>query len=227
VNTTAGSLGSAEQEELDVAAMRADYARGELRAEDLKSDPIEQFGLWFKQACDAGLLEPNAMSLSTVSGDGQPSLRTVLLKSFDARGFVFFTNLGSRKAREIAGNSRIALLFAWLPLERQVAVTGTAERISTAETLKYFLTRPRGSQIGAWVSNQSSVIASRKLLEMEWERMKEKFAHGDVPRPSFWGGYRVRPRQIEFWQGRRNRLHDRFVYTRQSDGSWTIERLAP
>jgi pyridoxamine 5'-phosphate oxidase len=227
VNTTAGNSGSTPRAEIDVAAMRADYARGELRAAELKSDPIEQFGMWFKQACDAELLEPNAMSLSTVSVDGQPSLRTVLLKSFDARGFVFFTNLESRKAREIAGNPRVALMFAWLGLERQVIVTGTAERISSGEALKYFLSRPRGSQIAAWVSNQSSVISSRKLLEMEWERMKEKFAHGHVPLPSFWGGYRVRPHKVEFWQGRANRLHDRLLYTRTGDNTWSIERLAP
>jgi pyridoxamine 5'-phosphate oxidase len=212
----------------DLGPMRADYGRADLaRDQELSSDPIEQFRRWFQQACDARIVEPNAMSLSTISCDGQPSLRTVLLKSFDSRGFVFFTNLGSRKAREIGENPRVALLFAWLALERQVIVTGTAERISTAETLKYFLTRPRGSQIGAWVSNQSSVISSRRMLEMEWERMKEKFEHGEVPLPSFWGGYRVRPRQIEFWQGRTNRLHDRFLYSRCDEGPWKVERLAP
>jgi pyridoxamine 5'-phosphate oxidase len=211
----------------DPAQMRANYQRGALREEDLKPDPIEQFAIWFEQACAAQIVEPNAMSLATVSAEGQPSLRTVLLKSYDARGFVFFTNLESRKAREIAANPRVSLLFPWIALERQVIVTGTAARISTAQTLKYFLTRPRGSQIAAWISRQSSVISSRKMLEMEWEHMKQKFAQGEVPLPSFWGGYCVRPQQIEFWQGGHDRLHDRLMYTRQADNSWKIERLAP
>jgi len=211
----------------DLAAMRAEYTAAELREEDLQPDPIEQFAAWFEQTCTAQIIEPNAMSLATVSTDGQPSLRTVLLKSYDARGFVFFTNLQSRKAREIAANPRVALLFAWLALERQVKITGTAERISMAETLKYFITRPRGSQIAAWISTQSSVISSRKILEVEWEQMKLKFAHGEVPLPSFWGGYRVTPQQIEFWQGRENRLHDRFLYVRHKSGSWSVCRLAP
>ena len=205
-----------------MSTLRVEYLQGELRREELESDAIEQFAKWFQQASDAQVIQPNAMALSTVSATGQPSLRTVLLKRYDAGGFVFFTNLESRKAREIAENSRVALLFAWLSLERQVVVTGTAERISTAEALKYFLTRPRGSQIAAWISRQSQAISSRALLEMEWDRMSRKFASGQVPLPSFWGGYRIKPQQIEFWQGRRNRLHDRFMYTRRPDGSWTI-----
>jgi pyridoxamine 5'-phosphate oxidase len=167
------------------------------------------------------------MSLATVGADGQPSLRTVLLKSYDPDGFVFFTNFHSRKAREIQQNARVSLLFPWLALERQVIVIGAAERISTAQSLRYFLTRPRGSQLAAWVSRQSNVITSRKLIEMEWERMKEKFAGGQVPLPDFWGGYRVRPREIEFWQGRENRLHDRYLYKRDDNGGWIIEQLAP
>jgi pyridoxamine 5'-phosphate oxidase len=206
---------------------RKDYTAGELRREDLLADPIEQFAVWFTQACEANVLEPNAMSLATVSAEGQPSLRTVLLKSYDATGFVFFTNLQSRKAREIERNPRVSLLFPWLALERQVIVVGSAERISTMQTLQYFLTRPRGSQIAAWISPQSSVISSRKLLEIEWEQMKRKFADGQIPVPPFWGGYRVRPREVEFWQGRANRLHDRFQYLLTERGTWTIERLAP
>src|SRR5262245_36056181 len=155
--------------------MRASYTHGELRREDLKTDPIEQFNDWFAHACSAGLPEPNAMSLASVAADGQPSLRTVLLKGCDARGFVFFTHLESRKARELASNPRAALLFAWLPLERQVIVTGPAARISTAESVKYFLTRPRESQIAAWASKQSSIIPSRAFLEAQWQQIKRKF----------------------------------------------------
>jgi pyridoxamine 5'-phosphate oxidase len=206
---------------------RHEYSAGELQREGLKQDPIEQFAAWFTQACEANVLEPNAMSLATVGADGQPSLRTVLLKSYDPDGFVFFTNFHSRKAREIQQNARVSLLFPWLALERQVIVIGAAERISTAQSLRYFLTRPRGSQLAAWVSRQSNVITSRKLIEMEWERMKEKFAGGQVPLPDFWGGYRVRPREIEFWQGRENRLHDRYLYKRDDNGGWIIEQLAP
>ena len=167
------------------------------------------------------------MSLATVSPQGQPSLRTVLLKSYDADGFVFFTNRESRKAREMERNARVSLLFPWIAQERQVIVMGTAEQISKVQTLRYFLTRPRGSQIAAWISPQSSVITSRSLLELQWETMKQKFADGRIPVPPFWGGYRVRPREIEFWQGRANRLHDRFQYLRNEDGTWTIDRLAP
>jgi pyridoxamine 5'-phosphate oxidase len=207
--------------------MRAEYTLGELRREELKADPIEQFAAWFAHACEANILEPNAMSLATVAAEGQPSLRTVLLKSYDADGFVFFTNLESRKAREIEQNPRVSLLFPWLALERQVIVIGIAGRISTGQSLRYFLTRPRGSQIAAWISRQSSVITSRKLLETEWEQWKQRFAEGQVPLPPFWGGYRVRPNEIEFWQGRANRLHDRFRYTRDRADAWKIQRVAP
>jgi pyridoxamine 5'-phosphate oxidase len=207
--------------------LRREYTHGELRLQELKTDPIEQFALWFAQAQTANVLEPNAMSLATVSASGQPSLRTVLMKSFDQRGFVFYTNLQSRKAREIGENAKVALLFPWIALERQVIIAGSAEKISWSETLKYFMTRPRGSQIGAWVANQSSVITSRKVLEMQFEHMLKKFAQGDVPLPSFWGGFRVKPIEIEFWQGRENRLHDRFMYRRQPDESWKIDCLSP
>jgi pyridoxamine 5'-phosphate oxidase len=212
---------------MDLSQMRADYRRAELRRETLKPDPVHQFAQWFEEACRSGLIEPNAMSLATVDAQGRPSLRTVLAKQFDARGFVFFTNLESRKSHEIAANPHVSLLFPWLALERQVVVGGVAERISTAETLAYFVKRPIDSQLAAWASPQSRVLTSRKLLEMKWDEMKRKFADGRVPLPSFWGGFRVVPRTFEFWQGRPNRLHDRFQYTRQADGSWRIERLAP
>ena len=221
------AAGGPKPTDMDLSDMRGDYRRSELHRADLKADPIEQFALWFEEASRAGISEPNAMSLATVGPDGRPSLRTVLMKQFDARGFVFFTNLESRKAREITTNANVSLLFAWLALERQVIICGTAERVSTAETVAYFIKRPVESQLAAWASHQSSVITSRKLLEMKWDEMKRKFADGRIPLPSFWGGYRVRPSTMEFWQGRPRRLHDRFLYTRQPDNAWTIERLAP
>jgi pyridoxamine 5'-phosphate oxidase len=186
---------------------------------------VELFQRWFNQVLEAEILEPNAMVLSCCEGE-QPNSRTLLLKAFDARGLVFFTNTLCRKARAIAANARVSLLFPWYPLERQVGIIGQAERISAAESLAYFASRPHGSRLGAWVSQQSSVITSRKFLEMKWDEMKRKFADGEIPLPSFWGGIRVVPTEIEFWQGRENRLHDRFRYLRAGD-SWTIERLAP
>jgi pyridoxamine 5'-phosphate oxidase len=211
----------------ELARMRRDYRSGRLRRADLAADPFAQFKAWLDEACAAGVIEPNAMTLATVGADGQPLTRTVLLKGLDTDGFVFFTNLESRKAMQIAGNPKVSLLFPWLALERQVIITGRAEKVSVAETLKYFLLRPRDAQLAAWASRQSSVISSRKLLEMEWEHLKARFSAGEVPLPSFWGGYRVRPATIEFWQGGPNRLHDRFQYARQTNGAWTIERLAP
>lgn len=198
-----------------------------LSLEDLDADPIRQFQRWFEDAIAQDLPEPNSMSLATVDCDGQPSLRTVLLKLYDPHGFVFFTNYESRKATQIAGNPRVALLFPWVALARQVHISGSAERIPAAESLKYFATRPRGSQIGAWASPQSQVITSRSLLEEKVAEMKRRFAEGEIPLPDFWGGFRVVPREIEFWQGRDNRLHDRFRYRRDASGGWTRERLAP
>jgi pyridoxamine 5'-phosphate oxidase len=212
---------------VDLGALRKEYKTRGLDREDLLPDPIDQFAGWFAQAQEAGLTEPNAMSLATADAQGQVSLRTVLLKLFDRQGFVFFTNYNSRKAQDIAANASVALLFPWLDLERQVKIRGRASRVSTAESLRYFSSRPRGSQIGAWVSDQSQVLSSRKVLEMKLLEMKRKFGEGKIPLPDFWGGYRVEPVSIEFWQGRESRLHDRFVYTRQADGSWTIERLMP
>jgi pyridoxamine 5'-phosphate oxidase len=220
-------LDRVEETPSDIADVRKDYLSGRLRRANLHADPIVQFSLWLEDAFRVGVLEPNAMSLATAWKDGQPLVRTVLLKGVDARGFVFFTNLESRKARQLAENPKASLLFPWLALERQVIATGSASRLPTVEVLKYFATRPRESQLAAWASPQSSKISSRKFLEMEWEHMKRKFGAGKVPLPSFWGGYRMKPETIEFWQGGPNRLHDRFEYTRQSDGSWTIERLAP
>ncbi len=215
----------------DPAALRCDYRRGALRRRDLHADPLEQFRQWFVQACAAELLEPNAMVLSTSDGQ-RPSSRTVLLKAFDQRGLVFFTNYGSRKAREIDATTHVCLLFPWYGLERQVSVLGTAERIAAAESLAYFVSRPFGSRLGAWVSQQSAVISSRAVLEMQWQHLRQRFADGQVPLPSGWGGYRVVPEEFEFWQGGADRLHDRFRYSRspqpQGDGaSWRIERLAP
>jgi pyridoxamine 5'-phosphate oxidase len=198
-----------------------------LKRDELDPDPFRQFQQWFTQAIDADIPEPNAMSLATVAESGQPWLRTVLLKIYDERGFVFFTNYDSRKARQIAGQSRVALLFPWAALGRQVKITGQANRIPLMESVKYFATRPRGSQIGAWASPQSEVITSRALLEAKFDEMKRKFAKGEVPLPSFWGGYRVVPETIEFWQARESRLHDRFLYSRGVEGRWQIERLAP
>jgi pyridoxamine 5'-phosphate oxidase len=214
-------------DETRVAALRREYAGGGLRRADLHADPIGQFRVWFRQAVEADLLEPNAMTLATADASGHVTARTVLLKAFDHRGFVFFTNHGSTKARQIAENPQAALLFCWLPLERQVSLSGTVERISTAETLAYFCSRPFGSRVGAWVSSQSSVIPSRKILELKYREMREKFANGEIPLPGHWGGYRVQPRLVEFWQGGKDRIHDRFLYRRTEADTWEIERLAP
>jgi pyridoxamine 5'-phosphate oxidase len=212
---------------MDIHNLREDYTQAELGRKDLQENPFKQFELWFQQACNAELQEPNAMILATASAQGEPLVRTVLLKYFDNNGFVFFTNYESRKAHHISENPRISLLFLWLPLQRQVQITGIAAKISTTESLQYFVTRPRGSQLGAWCSSQSSVISSRQMLVMEFEKMKHKFLNHEVPLPPSWGGYRVVPTSFEFWQGRSNRLHDRFVYVRQGADNWDAQRLAP
>jgi len=220
-NSSSNSVG------MDVSSLRRSSTGLTLEREDLDDDPIRQFEVWFRAACDSDQLDPNAMSLATVDAAGRPASRTVLLKYFDAVGLVFFTNLSSSKSAQIASNANVSLLFFWPTLARQVSIRGTAARISNKETLRYFVTRPRGSQIGAWVSMQSSVITTRSILEAKFDEMKRKFADKEVPLPSFWGGYRVTPCELEFWQGRRNRLHDRFLYSLDDDSSWDIERLSP
>ena len=218
---------SHEQHGMNVSGLRRSATGFVLDREGLNDDPIVQFEDWFRHACETVPMDPNAVSISTVDKQSRPSSRTVLLKYFDEKGFVFFTNYESNKARHIDDNPHVSLLFFWSDAARQIKILGKAARIPASETLKYFLSRPRGSQIGAWVSAQSSVITSRSLLETKFQEMKDKFSNKEVPLPSFWGGYRVVPEQIEFWQGRRNRLHDRFQYTKQENGSWEIERLAP
>jgi pyridoxamine 5'-phosphate oxidase len=212
--------------DIDIANLRRDYRTRRLDHTALDPNPFRQFAHWFAEAMETQVLDPNAMSVASVAADGQPSLRTVLLKYYDTAGFVFYTNLESRKAIEINANPRVALLFYWAELSRQVRITGTASHSSAAENLRYFLSRPRDSQIGAWVSAQSSVISSRSLIENKFMEMRQKFAAGEVPLPSFWGGYRVQPETIEFWQAGEHRLHDRFLYSRSTDG-WSIARLAP
>jgi pyridoxamine 5'-phosphate oxidase len=214
---------------MDADVFRQTAMEQGLSRHSLDPDPIRLFQQWYQAAIETGLPEPNGMSLCTVDEDGQPFVRTVLLKLFDRRGFVFFTNYESCKARQIDRNPRVGILFPWVALARQVQIRGRAERISAAESLRYFTTRPRGSQIGAWSSPQSRVISSRSLLEAKVAEMKQRFAQGEIPLPDFWGGYRVIAEEIEFWQGRESRLHDRFLYTRDGDvdGGWRIDRLAP
>jgi pyridoxamine 5'-phosphate oxidase len=209
-----------------LARMRQEYGERGLRRSDLVADPLEQFARWFDEARNAPILEPNAMTLATVDAAGQPSARTVLLKAVDRRGLTFYTNLESRKARELAANPKAALLFWWPPQGRQVRFEGEIERVDDAEADAYFATRPRGSQIGAWASAQSTVVADRAALDAAEREMAARFADGPVPRPPFWGGYRLVPTRVEFWQGRINRLHDRLRYTRRGD-HWDLERLAP
>ncbi len=207
--------------------IRREYTLGGLHRSELPDNPMALFEKWMQEIRDANVLtDPTAMSIATVDETGQPFQRIVLLKRFDDDGFVFFTNLESRKSVQIAQNKKVSLLFPWHALERQVAVTGEAESLSTAEVLKYFVTRPKESQIAAWVSKQSSKISARQALETKFAEMKAKFSKGEVPLPKFWGGYRVKASSIEFWQGGEYRLHDRFLYTKQNSG-WDISRLAP
>ena len=211
---------------MDLSEFRKEYSDRGLLRDELNADPLAQFEQWFSQAIELKLHEPNAMSLATVDENAMPLLRTVLLKYFDEQGFVFFTNYESRKASHIEKNPRVSLLFPWITLERQVIVQGRAEKISSAEALRDFTSRPRESQLGAWVSSQSSVISSRKFLMQKLAELKDKCSHGEIPLPSFWGGYRVVPETIEFWQGGPARLHDRFLYRRDKE-AWAIERLSP
>lgn len=212
---------------MDIREIRKEYESTGLERKNLEEDPLLQFEKWFQQALDVEIEYPNGMTLATVGKDGAPTARTVLLKLFDRRGFVFYTNYESKKAIQIRHNPQVALLFPWLELQRQVKITGRAEKISVAESFKYFTSRPRGSQLGAWCSPQSQGIGSRAMLENSLARMAEKFGDGKIPLPDFWGGYRVIPDSFEFWQGRTNRLHDRFMYTPKGKDKWDIRRLAP
>lgn len=212
---------------MSVKQLRQGYMKAGLQRESLNTDPFVSFASWYEEVNASGIPEPNAMSLATVDENGQPWQRMVLLKLYDEAGFVFFTNYASRKAAHIAANNKVSLLFPWHPLGRQVKVTGIASKLSTAESLKYFITRSRGSQLGAWASHQSAVITSRSMLDAKVEEVKQKFKDGEVPLPSFWGGYRIAPASIEFWQARDNRLHDRFIYKLSEQQMWTLERLAP
>ena len=210
----------------DLASLRRSYARASLGEGDVAADPIAQFLAWFDDARAAELREPNAMTLATATPDGAPSARIVLLKGVDERGFVFYTDYRSRKGDELAANPRAALVFHWAELERQVRVTGTVSRVSREESEAYYRTRPVGSRIGAWASHQSRPIAGRAELEAREAELARRYADGDVPLPPHWGGYRVAPETVEFWQGRPSRLHDRLRYVRE-DGGWRVERLSP
>jgi pyridoxamine 5'-phosphate oxidase len=211
----------------NVADLRKEYTRSGLHEADMHADPIEQFAAWFRDAAEAGIYEPNLMTLSTATREGRPSVRTMLLKGFDAGGFVFYTNYDSRKGRELVENPFAAIVFWWDRLERQVVVEGPVRPTSGEEADAYFQVRPRGSQIGAWASQQSRVIASREILEERAAEIEARYADRDVPRPAYWGGFLIVPERIEFWQGRPSRLHDRIHYVRGADGSWTMERLNP
>ena len=216
-----------DQPRLDIAALRHDYVAHGLRRADLNPDPIKQFGIWFGEAAAAQIRDVNAMTLATATPDGAPSARIVLLKAISDRGFVFFTNYLSDKARQLEANRRAALCLFWVQLERQIRIEGVVEKTSRAESEEYFRSRPLGSRLGAWTSQQSQVIANREALEARLAEVTTHYEGADVPLPQHWGGYRVKPYSIEFWQGRTNRLHDRFRYTRQPEGSWLIERLSP
>ncbi len=212
---------------MDIEQIRREYLKHGLHRSDLDDNPMEQFKSWLQAAVDAEIIDPTAMTLATVTASGHPSQRSVLLKGCDHNGFIFYTNLGSRKAKEIKENSNVSLHFSWLGLERQVRVCGKAEKLSATQVVKYFLSRPRDSQLAAWSSAQSRTLSSRQMLEQNFAQIKQKFHDGKVPLPSFWGGYCIKPCEFEFWQGRVSRLHDRFHYSLQPDNSWLVNRLAP
>lgn len=211
-----------------IADLRQNYTLAGLSEADLDSNPIQQFNLWFEQALAADLIEPNAMTLATATADGKPSARIVLLKGVSERGFVFYTNYGSQKGRQLIANPYAALVFHWDKLERQIRIEGKVEKLSSAESLEYFHSRPKASQLGAWTSNQSQVIANREVLEQKLASLQAQYSDEDtIPLPEHWGGFRVVPNRLEFWQGRPSRLHDRLLYDLEADGSWSISRLAP
>lgn len=210
----------------NIADLRKEYTKNGLSEHELADHPLEQFQSWFDAALDSGLPEPNAMHLSTVSAEGRPSSRIVLLKELDDEGFVFYTNYHGKKGRDLAVNAFASLTFFWVDLERQVRIEGKVTKVSPQESDEYFAVRPRGSQIGAWVSHQSEIIPSRDILEQKQKEYEQQFAGKEVPRPSHWGGYCLAPDRVEFWQGRPSRLHDRIVYDLR-DGKWAVSRLAP
>jgi pyridoxamine 5'-phosphate oxidase len=212
---------------MNLADLRREYTQAGLHRAELDSNPLAQFHKWFAQALAAQLIEPSAMTLATADKEGRPSARIVLLKAADENGFAFFTNYESRKGRELAENAHAALVFYWPELEREVLVAGAVAKVSRTESAEYFAKRPRGSQLGAWVSRQSSVVPDHAFLEADLEKVEARFAGCEVELPPYWGGYVLQPVRLEFWQGRPNRLHDRFQYSRQADGTWRIERLSP
>ena len=211
---------------MNLDELRAEYRKNKLVEDELEGSPFRQFETWFVEAREAQIPEPNAMSLATASIEGHPSVRTVLLKYFDSSGFVFYTNYDSQKSKQLDENPYAEVLFPWIILERQVRISGKVARVSHKDSVRYFASRPRGSQLGAWVSQQSSTITSRKVLMQKFEEIRQKFKNKEIPLPSFWGGYKMMPERFEFWQGRENRLHDRFVYAKSESG-WKITRLAP
>ena len=212
---------------MSLADLRKDYSLAGLVEKDLAKDPFRQFEKWFQEAEAAKIAEPNAMVLTTTGRDGRPSARTVLLKGLDGRGFVFYSNYESRKGRELDGNPNAALLFPWIAIERQVIVEGMVTRVAREESEAYFHSRPHASQLAAWASQQSSIVSGRKVIEESMKEMEKKYAGQVVPLPGHWGGWRLAPETVEFWQGRRSRLHDRLRYRRGKDGGWSVERLAP
>ena len=211
---------------MDLSDKRQEYTRGSIDVDTTDPSPFRQFEAWFTEATESQILEPNAMVLSTVDSNDHPTQRTVLLKYFDEEGFVFFTNYESRKGKQIANNAHVSILFPWYALQRQVEINGVAEKVSAAQSMKYFALRPRGSQIGAWVSQQSTVVSSRDVLLNKLSEITAKFSSGSVPVPPAWGGFRIRPERLEFWQGGKNRLHDRIEYLKNGD-AWNKRRLAP
>lgn len=211
---------------IDVSSLRRSYTQSGLSEQDLTDDPMELFEKWLKETIDANVYDPNAMVISTADSDANVHSRIVLLKNYDKNSLVFYTNLGSRKAKDIEQNPKVSALFPWYFLERQVIFTGSCSRLSLSEVVHYFHSRPRDSQLGAWASAQSSKISARSVLEAKFFELKEKFKNKEVPLPSFWGGYRIKFDTVEFWQGRENRLHDRFMYVREDNG-WQVDRLSP